>query len=304
MSRLFKIRRAFLRAIVGCSFASLAVQAAPNWDGRIYSTACGPERITENDFLDHAVTYSHLVLGEKHLTAAVQKRQAWVIEEVLARDFIPNQRWHLAWEFLNRSDQPSINQVVAQFLSGNGTAAETVTKLMGSAQYATYAPLFEVLKRAKGNLVATNLSRAEKAPVVQGGIAALDPQLLPPDFMMGADDYFRRFSEAMGMHTTPEKLRNYFAAQCLTDDVIAHTWSQISDQERKFLIVGSFHSDFNDGVTARIRARAPSAPLLTVRFIDAADYSAAELESQWQSLVIDPHYGPVADFVLFVNEPQ
>jgi len=305
MSRSIKKQWAFLGAIAGLVFAPLRAQSGEpeSWNGRIYE-GCSADLVTETQFLDRALLNMQVILGEKHLTSAVQSRQAWVIEQILERDFFPMQRWTLAWEFLNRKDQKNIDEQVADYLHGNGTAESLVAQLMGSASYGSYAPLFEVLKSKRGDLLATNLSREEKAPVVQNGIGAVNPALLPPGFMMGGDAYFRRFRDAMGGHASEEKLRNYFAAQCLTDDVIAYTWAQLPENERRFLIVGSFHSDYDDGVVARIRDRVNGQAPLTLRFIDAADFTRDELNAQWRSLIQSEEFGPIADFVLFVNEPK
>jgi hypothetical protein len=99
-------------------------------------------------------------------------------------------------------------------------------------------------------------------------------------------------------HVPPDKLSNYFDAQCLTDDVMAHTLLG-SREPFKILVAGSFHTDYRDGAVARLAARAPSETVAAVRIVDASDYREPELPS----VLWDERYGPVADFVVFVNEP-
>jgi hypothetical protein len=63
------------------------------------------------------------------------------------------------------------------------------------------------------------------------------------------------------------------------------------------MVTGSFHADFHDAAVARLKIRAPERSILTVRIADVSDYTDDEIPG----LLVDPTYGPVADYVLFVN---
>jgi hypothetical protein len=156
-----------------------------------------------------------------------------------------------------------------------------------------------VTKKFHGRLIGVNLSRTDKEPVVQGGLINAKPGTIPADFELGSANYWERFRKTMEGHATEAQMQNYYAAQCLTDDVIAVNMLADQKTDRRFLVVGSFHSDYFDGAVARLMNRAPDQVIGVVRFIDASDYTEAEL----QALPIDSKYGPVADFVFFVNEP-
>jgi uncharacterized iron-regulated protein len=271
---------------------------ASTWDGRveegfsgrIVSTASLAGELADSDFV---------VLGEQHDVAAIQSAQAGVIAEIAGRR--GDRKFSTAWEFLDAKEQPKIQQSFDLFNSGAIDAAEFLVRTQGSSRYINYAPILEVTRLLGGGFFGVNLSRKDKEPVVQGGLAAAFPGTIPPGFGMEYSGYFERFKRAMEGHATPDQISNYYAAQCLTDDVMAyHLNLDRSPQELRFLVVGGFHSDFGDGVVKRLRWRSAGAKVRTIRFVDASQYSESELETFRQ----DPLYGVVADFVVYVNEPR
>ena len=145
-----------------------------------------------------------------------------------------------------------------------------------------------------------NLSRDEKAPVVSGGLAALDPKLLPPGFKIGGPSYLERFTEVMSGHATPEQITNYFAAHSLVDDSIAYHLYQDSMTSLNFLVIGAFHSMYSDGVVARLKERNGTSKIANIEIIDSSDYTVQEIEDFY----LNDKYGDRADYIVFVNEPE
>jgi uncharacterized iron-regulated protein len=250
-----------------------------------------------SELTERLASYDLIVLGEKHNTAKVQLAQAAIIEDVVLKSL---QMFDVSWEFLNASSSWKTAEVFDRFVSYEITALEFLTETQGPGQSTHYAPILDVIRAQGGNLRGVNLSRAEKAPIVKGGISAADPALIPDGFEMGGPNYFARFEEAMGGHATPEQLKNYYAAQCLTDDVMAYRIVHGSRVPLKFLIAGGFHTDYRDGVVRRIEARAPGVRQIVVRIEDAADYLTSEIPAFFH----DPRYGDRADFVILVNQPR
>ncbi|MBU6375402.1 MAG: ChaN family lipoprotein, partial [Bdellovibrionales bacterium] len=169
----------------------------------------------------------------------------------------------------------------------------------------SYLPILEAGVQFQGSLRGLNLARDEKAPVVSGGLKAIDPRLIPPGFALGGPDYWERFEKAMGSHASPDQLERYFEAQCLVDDVMAY--SVLKDEaDLRVLINGSFHSDYFDGAVARIQKRAPQLRAKVIRFIDASEYTEADLSPQLNlaTPVIDRQYGALADWIWFAGEPS
>ncbi len=278
-------------------FGSLSPVQALEWQGRIERVR-DHAQISMPELVQSLSGSPMIILGEKHDTAAIQLAQASVIESMVSTLNI--QDFTTAWEFLNYTTQDQTRDAFLRFVSGSLTASELLVITEGNAKLMNYAPILQVTKKWGGQLLGVNLPRSDKDPVVQGGLSAAYPNTVPPGFEMGSGAYFERFSGAMQGHATPDQVSNYFAAQCLTDDVMAYHFLRDSQSSVRFLVLGGFHSDYFDGTVARIQKRAPEKGVAVVRFIDASDFSEAEL----LSLSVDPVYGDIADFVLFVNEPH
>lgn len=269
-----------------------------NWNGRIYDPATGTE-VAQGDFALSLSGAKTIVLGEKHYTQAVQQKEADIMRDVVLKAGRVGS-FSLGWEFLELSSRGKIKELYEQFERGDITAQDFLKSTQGTENAYAYEPVLEATKALQGDLWATNLSHEEKRPIVQGGLAAADPSIVPPGFKMGSANYYERFKEEMGHgHATPDMVSHYFDAQCLTDDVMAYWLLEQAKPDLRFLVVGSFHVDYGDGVVARLRDRAPSEKLLNVRIIDASDYRPDEL----LPMLRDPKYGPLADYAVFVNEP-
>lgn len=297
-------------SIVRAPFASLLLSLlafsahAADWNGRVYDVARG-SYLQEAEIRAALRQADVLVLGEKHDTPTVQAQQARAV--ALALEARPEEagRWLLGWEFLERRHQSAVTSLFSRFSSALISGIELMDGLMGAGRNRSYLPILEVAAKYHARLRALNLGRDEKAPILKGGLAALDPSLIPPGFAMGGVNYRARFFEVMGGgHAGAEKLERYFEAQCLTDDVMAH---ELLAEQAAFRVIvnGSFHSDYGDGVVARIRDRAPSMKILQVRLIDAADYSEADLEPALNLAdpLQSPRDGQLADWIWFAGEP-
>jgi uncharacterized iron-regulated protein len=271
---------------------------AKTWNGRIeegftgtaVSISGAADRLADSDFV---------VLGEQHDVPAIQNAQAAMIAEISGRR--GDRTFSTAWEFLDAKDQPRIQEAFEAFNSGSIDSSEFLVRTQGSARYKNYAPILEVTRLLGGGFLGVNLSRQDKEPVVRGGLGAALPGTVPSGFGMEFGGYFERFKKAMEGHATPEQISNYYAAQCLTDDVMAfHLIQSRLGSELRFLVVGGFHSDFGDGVVKRLRLRSGGARVRTLRFVDASLYTESELRTVRQ----DPVYGIVADFIYYLNEPK
>ncbi len=270
---------------------------ASTWNGKIIYAQTG-QVIGLPEMAMNLVFARNVILGEKHNTPSVQLAQAKVMEAVIS--LAPDDQFSTAWEFLNYKTQAQTESAFQKFVNGRITVEEFLIQTQGSSKYTSYAPILEMTKKYGGRLIGANLSREDKEPVTQGGIENAKPGTVPVGFEMGGKNYFERFVISMQGHASDEQIQNYFASQCLTDDVVAVQMLADTMAARRFLVVGSFHSDYFDGAVARLMKRAPNQVVGVVRFVDASDYTDAEL----QSLAIHQKYGPIADFVYFVNEPK
>ncbi len=275
--------------------------AFQNWNGRIFQVNMQKE-IFFDELLTHLNEEKIIIFGEQHNTTAIQLAESLIIKNVVISQH--NQgKFLAAWEFLNYTEQKNISYAFNQFIADKITAEEFLIQTQGTAQNISYIPIFKTLKLFQGDLIGVNISREAKAPVLEGGIDAIDPKYIPPNFALGSVNYFQRFKDVMKDHVPSDRIENYFAAQCLTDDIMAHTLQQNINPPLIFLITGNFHTDYYDGIVNRIRVRQSVNPII-IRFIDASDFDSKELNELLPQLLHDEKYGDIADYVYFVNEPN
>lgn len=279
-------------------FSSLA--NARNWDGVIYN-AFNQQEVTADEFTEALEAVQLLVIGEKHYTQEVQLKEAQLLELFAnVRSSVGAKGFLFGWEFLAVSEQKNTSELYKKFLDGELSALEFV-RATQSGNGDEYAPLFDSLKSVNGELLGLNLTRTEKSPVTKGGISAADPSLVPPNFEVGGKNYYERFEAVMSGHVPPSKLQNYYEAQCLTDDVMAYqTLLNIQSVDSMAIVAGSFHTDYFDGTIAQLKRREPNLKMLSVKIVDASDYKESDLLND----LFDAKYGPVAEYVIFVNEPS
>ncbi len=270
--------------------------------GALIQTACASERILDvranievsrAELIGRIAQVDELIVGEKHNTKVIQDSEASLFRDyALSR----GEPVTFAWEFWDWSDKAKLDQGYADFLSGKSSADDFLKLIFGTKNSnLTYAPLLEEAKKAGALILPTNLSRAEKAPVLTGGLAALDPKLLPPGFQLGGTAYYDRFIEAMGGHGDPAKLPNYFAAQCLVDDSVAFHLSKDLKTRSVFLVIGDFHSSYFDGVWQRSEKRSAGRSRLLIQIAETGD------QTDWEPVLHHTKYGELADYVIFSN---
>jgi uncharacterized iron-regulated protein len=251
------------------------------------------------ELINQLVTNNIIVIGEKHYSQAVQTEEGKIIFDVVTSAKKENQ-FSTSWEFLNASAQQTTHFLFKQVLNLEISSVDFLLKTVGNSQSIMYSPIIDSTAILGGQLFGINLSREEKSPVVKNGLEALDPLLLPPSFKLGGANYLERFTEMMKDHATPEQISHYFAAQSLVDDVAACHLKNDSHFDLKFLIIGAFHSQFNDGVVERIKRRNPFSKISNIEIIDASDFTEIELNQ----LFSNQKYGDRADYLIFLNEPQ
>lgn len=285
--------RLFL-AIVVMSVGQLACASAKLKD-QIVDTK-SRQAVEWTDLQAALAAADHVVVGEKHYTADVQKAEASLMEAwAQAR---PHQKLVFGWEFLAHTQAARDQALWDQVIKGELTVEDFLKTTQGQLG-PVYAPVLDQVLKHQMELRGLNLTRSEKRPVTQAGLGALDPKLLPPEYARLGANYLERFRAIMAGHVSEEQLDRFYEAQCLTDDVMAFQAVQ-NHRQASFMIAGSFHVDYRDGVVERLRIRSPQSSILTIRILDQSDFKEDEIES----LVWNPKYGEIADYVLFLNEPK
>lgn len=256
--------------------------------------------LTVKEFADLIPPRGQVVMGEYHYQGNIQKAQGKIIKAIVDRHFKYDQ-FSVAWEFLNYTDQSSVRENFVAYRNGELTPLELFSKWFPNSskpeQNLPYLSFVDAAAKLGGEVVAVNAPRKHKRVITADGIGALDPDLLPPTYEIGSDNYLKRFREAMGGHVPEEKLMNYFEAQSYTDTIIAHQLMAYSAYELQFLIIGAFHSDYLDGVVREI-SKTHVNETTTVKIVDRADL---DITTYREILFGNRSYGRFADYIYFSN---
>lgn len=261
----------------------------------IYSTQ-ESRFISETEFLNLSRPNAHYILGEYHYDGLIQKGHSKIIDMLASHHNMQN-NITVAWEFLLyknvNANQASFENYKKNLISEKTLFEELFPKTTNQENNLKYAPVFQVAKKYNGEIISLNATRELKSHIITSGIENLDPTHLPPSFELGGMDYYTRFRQAMGNHVPPSKIKNYFAAQCYTDSMMAYQFSKLAQNDMRFTMVGAFHTDYNDGYVEEIRKYANSW-IYTIKVINGLDTTAEELAKILKGSDI---YGDYADYI-------
>jgi uncharacterized iron-regulated protein len=243
---------------------------------------------------------STLILGEEHYNPLVHEAQGLIVEGVV-KSKNASEAFTGAWEFLDYPDQTHITEAFKKWKGESINDRQFLAEIFGSVQrgdnHHVYLPFLRAIKNLGGQLLATNAPRKWKKIITDSGLLSLDPKLVPPNMKLGSSHYFDRFKEVMQDHVPPEKLQNYFEAQSYTDSVMGHKLMTESSFDLKFMVVGSFHSDYSDGLVENYKMLS-SSQVIVFKLVDASKLSADELDALFKD---HPQYGPVADYIVLIR---
>lgn len=268
-------------------------------EDRVFDTSA-QKFISLDEFADRIPSSGQVVLGEFHYQGNIQKAQGEIIKRVVEKHF-KHDAFTVAWEFLNYTDQANVRENFVAYKLGEISDLDLFKRWFPNStkpeQNLPYISFVDVAVNLGGEVIGVNAPRTQKRVITKEGIGALDPDLVPPNYEIGSDEYWKRFVEAMGGHGTPDSLKRYFEAQSFTDSVMAYQMLSYGAHELQFLIVGTFHSDYMDGVVREL-GKTHSWETTTIKIVDKADL---EINSYRELLFGHRSYGRYADYIYFTN---
>jgi uncharacterized iron-regulated protein len=281
---------------------------------RVYNTK-------EKNFSDFEAMLAELArsevvfVGEQHDDPATHKLERAVLEGLLRRQ----RKVTVALEMFERDVQKPLDD----YLVGKITEEEFLKASRPWPRYATdYRPLIEMAKAHGWRVIAGNVPRRYASQVSKTGLSALDTlpaeerKFIAAQNHCPADDYFKRFTEAMTQHpgandkkleTPPSKedaekeramVEKFYQAQCIKDETMAESIAKAYNESPapKSLIVhynGAFHSDYRLGTAARAKQRLPKANLKTVSIVPLDSLDTINIDE----------YRKRGDYIVFTLKP-
>ncbi|EQC48414.1 PF04187 family protein [Bacteriovorax sp. BSW11_IV] len=246
-----------------------------------------------------ASNQTHFILGEYHYNEQIQKAQGEFIE-LMTRNLQMEGQVTTGWEFLNYKDHDKLELLFDKYSNNQLTIDELLIQMMGEkniSENMKYAPIFKATKNINGQFIALNETREVKRYITTGGIENLPSEYLPPNYMKGSDQYLIRFKEVMGGHTDSESLKKYFDAQAFTDSVMAYQFEQQAINPLRFTVVGSFHSDYFDGLIREQIRTSNDHKIISIKVVDKNSMTKKE----WSELFDSSKYGKIADYILYLE---
>jgi len=245
-------------------------------------------------------------LGEQHDDPNTHRLQLAVLEGLARR----RASIVLSLEMFERDTQEQLDH----FTMGHVTEADFLRDARPWPRYATdYKPLVDFAVAKNFSVIAANVPRTFASEVSKGGLEVLkaksdaDRKLFAREVRCPTDDdYFKRFEEAMGGHTSgtapadvqkKQTTERYYYSQCLKDETMAESIGEayvagaIGGKRPLVLHVnGSFHSDFGSGTAERTRRRQPDKRIVVVTFVPVANLD---------QVTADPKDRKRADFLVY-----
>jgi uncharacterized iron-regulated protein len=214
-------------------------------------------------------------VGEQHDDPGTHRLEIAILEGIARR----RSQVIVALEMFERDAQQQLDD----YLAGKITEQEFLKSSRPWPRYATdYKPLIEFAKAKGWRVIAGNVPRRYASQVGRSGLSAADKLpatergYLAKEFSCPNDDYFKRFTAAMGEHPGESQdapkmdaavIERMYQAQCVKDETMAESIAQAAQAAPNTLVIhynGAFHSDFRLGTASRTKQRLPKANIKIV----------------------------------------
>jgi uncharacterized iron-regulated protein len=231
-------------------------------------------------------------VGEQHDDPNTHRLERMVLEGLARR----RSSLVVSLEMFERDVQEPLDH----FLMGHMPEDEFLKASRPWPRYATdYKPLVDLAIAKNWPVVAANVPRAIASEVSKAGLDGLKTKSDAEKKWFAAelkcpmdDEYFHRFSEAMGDHPAAPRngqsvaaaqrqtLERFYASQCVKDETmaesIAQAWQVGASTAARPLVVhfnGAFHSDFAAGTAERTMRRLPGkrVAVLSILAVDSVE---------------------------------
>lgn len=241
-------------------------------------------------------------IGEQHDDPGTHRLEIALLEGIARR----RSKVVVALEMFERD----VQQHLDDYLAGKINEQDFLKNSRPWPRYATdYKPLIEFAKAKGWRVIAGNVPRRYASQVNKGGLSAADQLpaaergFLAKQFSCPTDDYFKRFTEAMGEHpgdNAPKMdaamIERMYQSQCVKDETMAESIANAVQAAPNALVIhynGAFHSDFRLGTAARTKQRLPKANIKIVSALPVENLDSISVDKDRKR----------GDYLLFTLKP-
>lgn len=253
-----------------------------------------------SQLLKGGLEHKTLVFGEYHYDKAILKTHAKLIWELVRREKLEG-KFTVGWEFLEYDYFSKITSVFTLWKNAKINDVDYLKRIFPNSKkpllHLPYLDFMAATAKLDGYLIPTNATRATKKILMEQGIQALPAKDQPKFNLNGSFNYFSRFKKIMGNHVPANLLKQYFDAQVYTDNIIATYLENYQVGVTSFLIIGSFHSDYNDGVVRYLKKNSNN-EVISFKIVNRNELSESELNKMKNK---DSSYGYIADYLVIAE---
>jgi uncharacterized iron-regulated protein len=246
-------------------------------------------------------------IGEQHDDPGTHRLEIAILEGIARR----RSNVIVAVEMFERDVQPHLDD----YLAGKISEQEFLKNSRPWPRYATdYKPLIEFAKAKGWKVIAGNVPRRYASQVGKSGLSAAEklPEaergFLAKQFACPPDEYFKRFTEAMGGHPGDSKdapkmpqmdaalIERMYQAQCVKDETMAESIALAAQATPNALVIhynGAFHSDYRLGTASRTKQRLPKATIKVVSAMPVENLDSINADKERKR----------GDYLLFTLKP-
>lgn len=259
------------------------------------------KKVELSELLKQELDGKTLVFGEYHYDKVVLKTHARLIWELVNREQL-NNNFTVGWEFLEYDHQKQIDNAFSDWKSSKISDTQYLQKLFPNAKdpliNLPYLDFMSAAAKLGGQLVATNATRKVKKQLMDHGPSVLMGKDQPKHMLAGSKLYFQRFKKIMGGHVPEELLQTYFLAQYYTDNIIGTYIENFNTYATTFLIIGSFHSDYNDGVVRYLKTYSKN-EIISFKIINRSKFSNQQIQDLKKQ---HSQFGYIADYLVIAEK--
>lgn len=224
--------------------------------------------LSTEEFLEYEANSDTFVFGETHYHKCIQKAEAEVIKWISKNR---QTEFTVGMEFINYDKQAETDYWSIEYLSGAIGLRTYTEKLIGKRDKdLIYSPILRETILNNGQILGTNAPRDVKSNLIKNGYESIPEEYKVENFIDGSRNYYERFKKAMEGHANEEQIQQYFLAQVYTDNYIAEKLIQRRKHPLSIQVIGSFHSDYFDGVINQLKERGEE-NITAIRFVEMRD---------------------------------
>jgi uncharacterized iron-regulated protein len=293
---------------------------------RVYKS--GDKRFSDFEAMLAEIAGADVVfVGEQHNDPATHRIERAILEGLARR----RGNVVVAMEMFERDTQASLDE----YLAGRLNEEDFLRASRPWPNYATdYRPLVEFARAHEWRVVASNTPRRIAVQVSREGLNAARPdseserKLVAAETSCPMDDYFKRFTEAMGNghpvanerqegdkqidkkreEERRDAIERFFYAQCVKDETMAESIAnalaarpgakedaQGPAQSRPLVVHfnGAFHSDYRLGTASRAARRLPKSNVKVISVVPVENLDAINADE----------YRKRGDYIVFTLKP-